>query len=82
MDNISTNSEKCIAILDNNNSVQSTEYTVKHSKCICLVTDSYSAEWQCISCAVYKLAYLLIHTSVMGNFISKLWCGPVPDPDW
>ena len=30
------------------------------SKCIYLVSDSCSAEWQCFSCAVYKLTYLLV----------------------
>ena len=33
----------------------------KHSKRIYLVTDSCSAEWQCFSCAVYRLAYLLTY---------------------
>jgi len=33
----------------------------QHSKRTHLVTDSCSAEWQCFSCAVYKLAYLLIY---------------------
>ena len=33
----------------------------EHSKRIYLVTDSCSAEWQCFSCTVYKLVYLLTY---------------------
>ena len=33
----------------------------EHSKRICLVTDSCSAEWQFFSCAVYKLAFLVTY---------------------
>jgi len=33
----------------------------EHSKCICLVTDSCSAKWQCLLCVVYKFACLLTY---------------------
>ena len=43
----------------------------EHSKRIYLVTDSCGAEWQCFSCAVYKMAYLLTtHTHISPSTTS------------
>ena len=46
----------------------------KHSKHICLVTDSCSAEWQCFSCTVYKLAYLLTYLPWQLTWLGQCTC--------